>query len=343
MDNLNYKNLYSYCNYSINTKNPLFYIDILNKRDITPLSVSQNKIDIYSCEHLHLLSKYYRNNKKKIVYLNIINIVKDKILNQSNNFYFINVNVVSFITPFSKGTTHGFTGFFELLINYLNLKNNTSKFYKNLLPDEFENLKILIYKNTNQGMLDILYCLSDKNILDKSNFIFIDDSKLYKFKSLTYLPYKSHNYLFETDLKLKINNLIKNYLLDNIRFKNNYDDVCIIKSNNDELNLTNNDNGFNDKEIRNYVENKNLTLIDPFNLSELELINILYSCKTFTVSWGSAFHKNIVYLSKKCHKINVIVKKGTIYEDQVKKYSAVNNINNIDGFEISYSFLDKLN
>ena len=75
----------------------------------------------------------------------------------------------------SSGSGHGFADIFDCLFHYFDNIN------------EYSNLKIILYKDATQGILDIVHHLGNINIIDKSKFIHLEHDKVYKFKSITFL------------------------------------------------------------------------------------------------------------------------------------------------------------
>jgi hypothetical protein len=244
------------------------------------------------------------------------------IIDNINNKYIIDENVICFITTFSTGTIHGYSGLFYILIEYI----------KNF--DKYKDYKIIIYKNSQKGILDIIYYLSKNNIIS-NNIIIIDSDIIYNFKNMIIIPNKKHS--VENDFAIEISEFIDKYLIKN-NFDEIYERVSIIKSSISN-NLTS-DGIVSQEEINTFSQNNYLVSIEPTNYNEVDFINILNNVNFIVFSWGTTFFKNYYYISDKCTNIIVVI----IGESYIKQYNdTVNNNKLITYFKnahIEYRILE---
>ena len=83
-------------------------------------------------------------------------------VNNCQNKKYIDEDVISFITKCSSGTVHGFVDIFLLIMCYI----------QNI--DKYKDHKILVYKNSCQGIFDIINHLCHMNVIDRNKIIYID-------------------------------------------------------------------------------------------------------------------------------------------------------------------------
>jgi hypothetical protein len=306
---MNINNLFDYCSNDLITKNKtIFYIGDIISNTIFLIAIDneEKKIYSYSNEWLYLIKDNYPNNS--IIYNNLICNYNEILENTKIDNSFEHYNVIPFITSFSKGTIHGYSGLFCILNEYINNLNT------------FKEYKIIIYNDSQEGLLDIINYLVNINIISKEKIIYLSSKVKYLFNTIKFLPNKWHMYPY--DLKLNIIDkyfIIPNY--KNLLSENNK--ICIIKS---SLSDNKTSSGVVNYEIiKKFCIKNNLFFCEPSCINEIDLINILYNCKIFITSWGTAFFKNFIYLSEKCEKIIVLV----IGNDFINQYNHNNNYKNI--------------
>ena len=199
-------------------------------------------------------------------------------------------DVIPFITSFSKGTVHGYSGLFSILNEYIS----------NL--DTYKNYKIIVYKDSQQGLLDIINHFINKNIINKEHVIYISSNVQYLFNSIKFIPHRWHTYPSNVNIDFLLDNYIVNQnnhlLLEN-------DNICIIKSSISD-NRTNSGIVAVEK-IKSFCNKNKLLLLEPTQMSEIELITKINQSRIFVTSWGTAFFKNYIYTSNKCEKIIVLI------------------------------------
>jgi hypothetical protein len=294
-NDINMHNLFTYCSDDIEANDVYYYIDKNNiGNSLITLAIANYKILSYSNEYLSLIKKYYPTD----IYNNIINTYK-YIINNLNNNVIINENVISFITTFSLGTNHGYGGLFYIINEYI-------KDY-----GKYENYKIIVYKNSQKGILEIINYLKDKNII-KNDIIYIDHDIIYKFNKFLIIPNIYHR--VEPEYALEISNTIEKYLLKP-NFNIIHERIGIIKSSL-SANLTN-DNVVDVNRINNFCNKNRLFFTEPTNYNEIDFINILYNCNLLVLSWGTTYFKNYYYISDKCTKIIILV----IGDSYIKEYN----------------------
>jgi hypothetical protein len=304
---LNINNLFNFVDHSIDGKNVLYYIGEKcgNSSLLLAINLNNNLIYKYSNEWLYLIDIYY--HKSKDYYIQLVNLYYN-IINKKR--IIIDNDVVSFITPFSLGTVHGYTGFFNAIIYYIN----------NI--DKFKDHKIAIYKKSQKGMFDIISHLVNKNIIDFNKIIILDDNICYCFKSIYFIQNKYH--VFDKDFPDIISEqFIDKYIkpdrenevyMKSFKLPENLDRLLIIKGVN-SVNLTG-DGIFLNKDIEHFKNKMKLTLIEPGIIDEIKLIHIIQSCSIFVVSWGTSFFKNFIYISDKCKKIIVLILQNSNFYNQ---------------------------
>lgn len=118
------------------------------------IAYKNDKIYSISNEWLYLIKNYYDQENRPIMYEKVVELYY-KIKNNINikNFEIIPFHTISFISSFSNGTSHGYTGIYSFLIEY-------EKNY-----DKYKNYKIALYKNSQKGIIDIV-----ENFLIKKKF-----------------------------------------------------------------------------------------------------------------------------------------------------------------------------
>ncbi len=291
---MNISNLFDYCLATEETQNKSIYFigDALgNSLPTISIDNTTDKIYTYSNDWLYLIKNYYPENTT--IYNTIVSHYHNIITTKKLNYSYADYNVIPFVTSFSKGTVHGYAGLFSVLTQYVDNY------------DIYKNYKILVYLDSQQGLLDIINHLVDKNIINKEQIIYITSNIQYLFNSIKFIPVKWHvfpypNPNFNIDL---INKYIikKNYELP---FKN--DKFCVIKSS-VSVNITPGVGVVNQEKIDDFCSKNNLICLEPSKMNEIEFINILNKCKIYVTSWATTFFKNFVYVSDKCEKIIVMV------------------------------------
>jgi hypothetical protein len=299
---INIKNLFDYCSDDLITKNKtIFYIGDIIGNSIFIIAINNENKFIYSFsnEWLYLIKEFYYPNNT-IVYNGLISNYYEIIENKKIDSSFENFNVISFITSFSKGTIHGYSGLFCILNEYVNNLNI------------YKEYKIIVYNDSQQGILDIINYLVKINIISKEKIIYLSSKVKYLFNTIKLFPNKWH--MYPNDLKLDI---IDKYFI-NPNYKNILNEnkkICIIKS---SLSDNKTSSGIIDNEIiEKFCKKNNLFFCEPSHMNEIDLINILYDCKIFIASWGTAFFKNYIYISYLCEKIIVLV----IGKDFISQYN----------------------
>ena len=304
---LNINNLFNFMDHSFDGKNVLYYIgkQYGNSSLLLAINLNNNLIYKYSNEWLYLIDVYY--HKSKDYYNQLVNLYHNII---NNNKIIINHDVVSFITPFSLGTVHGYTGFLNAIIYYI----------KNI--ETLKEHKIIIYKKTQKGMIDIINHLIHKNIIDSKKLIILDDNICYHFKSVYFI--KNNYHVFDKDLPdIVSTQFIDKYIQPDIKndiymksleLPQDLDRLLIIKGIN-SINITG-DGIFLNKDIEKFKNRLHLTLVEPGIVDEIKLIHIIQSCSIFVVSWGTSFFKNFIYISDKCKKIIVLILQNSNFYNQ---------------------------
>jgi hypothetical protein len=289
---MNKGNLFDYCLDDVETQNKsIYFVGNMIGNSLFTISIDNttDKIYTYSNEWLYLIKSYYPDGE---YYNHLVSYYHNIITSKHLNYSYADYNVIPFVTSFSKGTVHGYSGLFSILTQYLDNY------------DIYKDYKILVYLDSQQGLLDIINHFVDKNIINKEQIIYVYSNIQYLFNSIKFIPNKLHTYPYPApDFKL---DLIDKYIIK----ENNYlpsknDKFCIIKSSL-SVNVTN--LGIVNQEIiNNFCNKNNLIFVEPTHMNEIELINKLNKSRIFVTSWGTTFFKNYVYVSDKCEKIIVMV------------------------------------
>lgn len=313
---INYNNIFNYCDDSTLCNNVLFSIgeNIGNTMITLAVKNDNNYICTYSNEWLYLIKSYHSNNHN--IYNSIINFYNTII--HKHNVSIINEETISFITSFSTGTVHGYSGLFYIISEYI----NNIELYKNK--------KILVAKNSQQGILDIINHLSNRNIINKNNIIYLDKNIIYHIQSILFIPNKCH--IFNDELCNKVTNIVNKYIIcdridinymKSLNLPENLNKICIIKGSNSH-NLTAS-GVIPQNNVINFANKWNITLVEPSIINEIVLIHIISKCKIFVTTWGTAFLKNYIYVSDICTNIIVIV----VGEDFINQYNFYLNTNTL--------------
>ena len=298
---------------------------------IMSIDSNNSKCSYYSDEWLYLINANYPNAGAYYSLVNQYNNILGKVADINYNNH-----VVSLITTFSRGSVHGYSGFWYTLLTYL----DNIELYKGL--------DIIIYKDCDKGMMSIIDHLCNIGVIT-NRIIYLEKNVIYKFNSVTYIENKYH--VFRDELEKRVTAFIEKYIIIGESRKNK--NLCILKTNASGTNITNNgvlDNVLVDTFCNTYSIDR------MFPSNEIELINSIYKCKTVVLNYGSTFFKNYVYISESCERIIVIINgpvyindylhlssiipsktQGIIYRKYKNaeiKYVIVNNELNFDPFKI---------
>lgn len=290
---LNINNLFEHCDKSLCVNDVLTCV---YDKDFYYTIISVNyddKINYYSNDWLCLLNFYYPYFGEYTRITNHSNeIIKNKLELPK---IFIDHDVLQIFNSFSKGTVHGFSSFYYTIIEYF---NNYEK---------YKNLKLIILRDSEKGMLDIINHLCESGLLDINNIIYIELNSLYLFKSVTFIPNKYH--CFNNEFIPIVDKFIESSLIikDSSIYTN--PNICLLKSDNSNNIGTSSSNLTGDM-VENFCNKWDFKKCSGVN--EIDRINYIYNCKVLVISYGSAFFKNFIYVSDICEKIIVIVS-GDIY------------------------------
>ena len=295
---MNTENLFDYCSNEIVTiHKSIYFISnmIVGNSYLFTIAIdnTDHKIYSYSNEWLYLINYAYYPSFYPL-YNELVTYCNDIIQTKCIDFSYADYDVIPFITSFSKGTVHGYSGLFGILNQYIN----------NL--DTYKNYKIIVYKDSQQGLLDII-----NKFINKENIIYISSNVQYLFNSIKFIPHAWHVYPNDVNIDF----LIDNYILNqNNRLLLENDNICIIKS---SLSVNMSPNGIVTAEkITTFCNKNRLLCLEPTQMSEIELINKINQSRIFVTSWGTTFFKNFIYISNKCEKIIVLV----IGNDFIQQY-----------------------
>ena len=258
------------------------------------INIDNNYIYKYANEWLYLINEFNVNNNayNSTSLNNYINTYNTIIQDNTKQITYINENVLQLFTTFSRGSVHGFSGFYYTIIEYITNFN------------KYKDLKLIIYKETQNGMLDIINFLCEKNIIDRIKIIYIEKNTYYSFLSVTFIPNCFH--VFYKELIPNVDTFIKKYLVSEILDTKEH--ICLLKIEN--ASYISNKGLMKLKVVEEFTKKYSFDIINTNN--ELKLINTIYNCSILIISYGSAFFKNFIYISEKCKKVIVIVKDNYI-------------------------------
>lgn len=233
---------------------------------------------------------------------------------ESQKYTFINEDVIPFITSNSKiGTGHAYWDLFSIIFEYL---NNFKK---------YKNFKILIYEDSQKGILDIIEHLCKIKVLDRNKIIYLKHSYLYKFNSIYFIK-NIYNLVSQGRLtKLYYHNLSEfkqKYLFEKVNYLNPskfyIENILLVKGcklsdiSSDRPNPGKifNEAYYDEDEINEFCKKYNYIYLKPQDINEIVLMNILNNCKKIVFSMGTCFYKNFPFLSEKCERVDIIGKPG---------------------------------
>ena len=301
-----YTDLFQNLDNSESVKGALFYIgDIIgNTNIILCYNFKTKKIYSSADEWLHLINIYYKTIPNHPYYTHLVNTYNHRMKVITTDYRYSKEEVISLITSFSRGTVHGYAGFFFIINHIIENKSIYNKY------------KIIVSENSSIGILQIIKYLKRKKVLT-NNIIVLSTHIRYKFKSIKFIKNKWH--IFPKNLDL---NLIKQYLIsDNILCPKNR--ICILK--NSKSDNKTKSGIVNINVVHKFCFKNKLLLVEPTETDEITMINFLHSCSFLVVSWGSAFFKNYIYLSEKCAYIIVLV----IGNDFINQYNQFKDNKNL--------------
>ena len=320
---MNFDNLFDFCNENTTSlNNSIYYVGDYMGNTLLTLSIDNvtNQVYSYSNEWLYLIRCYYPDSHHPMYY-SVPHVRNEIVNNKQLNTTFCNENVLSLITSFSTGTVHGYTGFYNTLIEY----------FKNY--EHYKDFKLLVYKNSQQGMIDIVYHLIHKNILDGNKVIFIDRYVQYLFNRITFIPNRFHVFSLNNgeNLGYELSPYLERWVINDKNDTNyfnslnlpNNDRICIIKSSTSP-NLTSS-GVVNIHDVLFLCGIINFAFVEPGTMNEVNLIHILNKSKILILSWGTVFMKNYIYISDHCEKIFVFV----IGSDFITQYHCAINSNTL--------------
>jgi hypothetical protein len=289
---MNKGNLFDYCLDNIETQHKsIFFIGNMIGNSLFTISIdnTNNKIYSYSNEWLYFINNYYPD---AVHYNDLVSYYHNIITTPNLNCCYADYNVIPFVTSFSKGTVHGYSGLFSILAQYIDNY------------DIYKDYKILVYLDSQQGLLDIINHFVDKNVINKEQIIYVSSNIQYLFNSIKFIPNKWHTYPY-LDPNFRLDLIDKYTIKENNYLSLKNDKFCIIKSSS-SVNITNS-GIINQESLNGFCSINDLVCLEPTQMNEIELINILNKSRIFVTSWGTSFFKNYIYVSDKCEKIIVMV------------------------------------
>lgn len=304
-------NLFDRCITENNVQNVNYHIKAPLENSLLFIALDETKrIVKYADEWLYLINAYYPRHRyyKELVKL-YSTVVKSK------EKQVINGNVVSFITSFSRGTVHGYTGLFNAIYEYI---HNRSTYGKH---------KILVYKNSQSGLLQIIQHMVNRQFINKDDIVYLKDNVTYHFPDNVYFfknkYHNTHNQKSDNVTK-QIEYYIQRFIEpdeSNLAYikslgisDNNCERLLILKSNTSVA--VTGGYFFSQEQVTHFRDKYNFTHIEPGKLNEISLIHFIRKCTILVCSFGTAHFKNYTYITDKCKYVVVLVPKGSHYESQ---------------------------
>ena len=239
----------------------------------------KNEFIIKANEFTNYLKNYYFDNNENMYVYYLIDTNYNSSMEIKDEAKYIDEDVFCFITAFSSGTTHGYSSLLDLYLQYTG------------------NKKVIVYKGTQKGILDLLYLF-----INKDNIIYLENNNYYKFKSIEFIDIKRHIFNTNTDIE-QLDKFINKYIIYTKEKEN--ERIGIFKTNNSK-NLTS-DGTITEYKCLKLCNLNNINRIKPENLNEIDTIKILKNTKCYITTFGTSFTKNIYYLSNNCKRIIVLV------------------------------------
>jgi hypothetical protein len=209
---------------------------------------------------------------------------------------FFDLKVIPFLTHFHTGV-HAYSGVYSIL--YWFIKNNYNQ----------QNYKIVVYENIQEGILEVLY-----ELFNKDDIFLLKPDTLYRFSEIRLIPNSLHSFFENYEMTYNISNIIlTEKIKDNIT---NYPKkIAILKTSDESITSTNGVIDYNLAEK--YCEDNGYVLLKPKILGEIKLINYINNCEEILFSWGTTLIKNFIYLSDNAKIAKVwVVGKEFNYEYQ---------------------------
>lgn len=306
---MNFDNLFDYCDSSYTSNNPaVIYVGSMCGNSLITFAydIITKKLLTYSCEWLYLIKSYYNKPSSRKMYETHIQTFYE-CQKKPIRTDFQHIDVVSFITSFSTGTVHGYTGLYYNLFEY----------FKH--PDRYGHMHIAVYKNSQKGILDIIRHLVHYKFLDENKILYLDSNIRYLFKTVTTISHTFHVFHKSNDHNLGylVAPLLEKWVICQKEWPEYYkslqlpegDRICIIKST-ESHNLTASGSVLPHL-IQKFCQRHNLTFFEPVPkdryMDEIILIHAINKSNVVVLSWGTAFMKNHIYISNECKKIVVLV------------------------------------
>jgi len=307
---ITFENMNEHLIYDTEVDDMYYYVDgIIKENWIEPLGFKENKIVANTNDWLYLINADY----KKMPMINLANLhnsMYSNILNERTPITNIDEPVINNITAYSTGTTHGYCGFFDLIMNYIKVYAATEH-------------KLLVYTESSGGMLDIIDHLCNKGILNKSKILYIDPYHVYKFKKAHVPKVTMHIYSIICPHTKKCNEFITRDIIDNSIIEQYKQDR--VNTHVSTIKTAETDNvvaagAFTKESVDMFCNKNNILFLNAGIINEVVLIHKIHHCEVLYASFGTSFMKNFVYISDKCRKIVVYVLKGSHYEIQYENW-----------------------
>jgi hypothetical protein len=233
------------------------------------------------------------------------------------SLHHIRKRVIPLVTSFSRGTVHGYTGLWHILMQYVNSGAALRDYW------------LLVFRKSQGGILQIIEHACTIKLMDREKLLYIDPGKVYRFDEMQMLWFYNHD-LFRLLIKdpkacLRVSDFIHFHFVDVITGNRSQpasmesDVVAVLKYQKSGSSLSKPGTLPEDVADR-LVRLHNATLLEPEQMGEISLIRTIASCKALIVTWGTSFMKNFVYASDKCEQIVVYVYGDDDFRNQYNMY-----------------------
>jgi hypothetical protein len=296
-----YAQLLSKTNTNPVTNSSIYFVgDTIQTKDLCVLftiaiDATTKEIYTHSSECLYLLPRLYANYYESSILSEFVQKIKraflknyTDILGSTIDRRYSSENVIPLITSYSMGSVHGYSALFYMLTEYI--ANYT----------KYRGYKLIVYKNSQQGILDIIHHFTDISALDRNDILYIEPNVKYLFNSILFIPNNWHVYPLSFTFSI-----LDSHILKFNRYPLLDDAICIMKTNNSTN--TTSVGEVNMSRINDFCTRNSLTFVEPNSMNEIQFIHRVNRARMLVVSWGTAFLKNYVYISDTCEKVVVLI------------------------------------
>ena len=203
--------------------------------------------------------------------------------------------VVPLVTAFAGGTTHGFAAFWRLLAAFVENSMNAA------------NATAAVYARSQAGMLDIIQKARDLGLVRR--VAFLEPDVVYRFDAVRLFPVAKNTW-GDPETARVVSRFVQAHFVSPQTQSTGA--VAVLKTagaaDGGAAYAQNRFDGLlAPRDVRRVLNETGARLLAPAALGELGLIDAIAHAATFVASWGSAAHKNFVYVGDACRAIVIYV------------------------------------